>query len=159
MTLETIKQLNDELASSPILIAGSLPAEIEIEQAAKELGIPFPNDYIEFLQTFGGAMVGPYPIFGLRPVPVMGRNWSVVENTKWYRQQSIPEAAHWVVFSEDHAGNPIGFDTNGIVWIYDHDFGGVARLKNSFEDYLVNHCLKKNVDSCRDDRPDDNSKG
>jgi len=44
MKLETIRQLNDELASSPILIAAGLPVGNEIEQAAKELGIPFSND-------------------------------------------------------------------------------------------------------------------
>lgn len=141
------------------LVASSLPAENEIEQAAKELGIPFPNDYNEFLQTFGGAMVGPYPFFGLRPVPVMGRNWSVVEMTKCYRQQSIPEAAHWVVFSEDHAGNPIGFDSNEGIWIFDHDFGGVTRLANSFEDYLLNHCLRKNEHSPQNDRRTATSEG
>lgn len=142
MTPDTINRLNTELASSPILIAKSLPTELEIEKAAQELGIPFTNDYVEFLQKFGGAVVGAFPIFGLRPVPVMGKSWSVLEMTNWYRQQSIPEANKWVVFSEDHAGNPVGFDESGVVWTYDHDFGGTTRLMNSFEDYLRKRCLK-----------------
>ncbi len=66
---------------------------------------------------FGGAMVGPYPIFGLRPVEVMGDNhWSVVDVTRRYRIDGVAGTEDWVVFSEDHAGNPVvGQRVSGLV--------------------------------------------
>lgn len=143
MSPETVDRLRSEFDSFPNMVAESRPNEEEIEQAAAELGVPFTDDYVEFVREFGGAMVGAYPIFGLRPVSVMGkRRWSVVEITKLYRQRSVPGADDWVVFSEDHAGNPVGFDTNGAVWTHDHDFGGITQLSDSFEQYVRERCLK-----------------
>lgn len=145
MRQDTLMRLRKEFQEFPIIVANSFPTVNEIEQASIELGIPFPNDYVQFLQEFGGATVGPYPIFGLRPVSVMGdEEWSVVKMTKFYRAQPVPGTDKWVVFSEDHAGNPIGFDAKGVVWIHDHDFGGIAQLAESFEDYLRKRCLKLN---------------
>jgi len=87
-------------------------------------------------------MVGPYPIFGLRPVEVMGDDhWSVIDVTKRYRKGGVPGSEAWVVVSEDHAGNPVGMDANGAIWIYDHDFGGLTGLAPSFEEYLRTQCL------------------
>jgi SMI1-KNR4 cell-wall len=143
MTPDTLARLKNEFESFPIMVAESLPTIEEIEQASSELGIPFTSDYIAFLRLFGGAMVSAYPIFGLRPVPIMGKQrWSVVEMTKLCRQESIPCTDNWVVFSEDLAGNPVGFDISGIVWTHDHDFGGIARLYDSFEQYVRERCLK-----------------
>ena len=143
MTPETVARLRSEFVSFPNMVAESQPSSEEIEQAATEIGIPFTDDYVEFVREFGGAMVGAYPIFGLRPASVMGkRRWSVVEMTRLQRQRSVPGADGWVVFSEDHAGNPVGFDATGTVWTHDHDFGGIARLCDSFEQYIRERCLK-----------------
>lgn len=143
MTNETIECLRAELAESPILRAVSLPTSEEIDAASLALGVPFVGDYREFLLMFGGAMVGPYPIFGLRPVEVMGNDhWSVVDVTKHYRNDGVPGTKDWVVFSEDHAGNPVGMDEKGAVWIHDHDFGGISNLASSFEEYVREQCLK-----------------
>lgn len=143
MSPETVKRLRGEFDSFPSMVAESRPDVDEIARAASELGVPFTDGYIEFVREFGGAMVGPYPIFGLRPVSVMGkRRWSVVELTNLYRQRSVPGTDDWVVFSEDHAGNPVGFDANGTVWTHDHDFGGITKLCDSFEQYVRERCLK-----------------
>ena len=142
MMNDTIESLRATLAESPILRAESSPSIEEIENASQEIGVPFAADYREFLLMFGGAMVGPYPIFGLGPVEVMGNEWSVIEVTRRYRNDGVPGCDAWVVFSEDHAGNPIGMDADGKVWIYDHDFGGVTELASSFEAYVRNQCLK-----------------
>jgi hypothetical protein len=139
---ETIERLDAEFAEFPILRADA-PSEAEIARAEQAIGVPFPDDYREFLLRYGGAMVGPYPIFGLRPVGVMGvSHWSVVEVTRHHRSDGVPGVDGWVVISEDQAGNPIGVDREGAIWIHDHDFGGIAPLAGAFEDYLRTHCLK-----------------
>ena len=143
MNPEIENRLRSKFDSFPNMLTESRPNAEEIEQAAAELGVPFTDDYIEFVRKSGGAMVGDYPIFGLRPVSVMGkRRWSVVEMTKAYRQRSVPGTDGWVVFSEDHAGNPVGFDANGAVWTHDHDFGGITQLSNSLEQYVRERWLK-----------------
>ncbi|MCG6154922.1 SMI1/KNR4 family protein [Rubinisphaera margarita] len=142
MRNETIELLRAEFAESPILHAQSFPSNEEVDHASRELGVPFDSDFREFLLKFGGAMVGPYPIFGLRPVEVMGNDhWSVVDVTRWYRNNGVPGSEAFVVISEDHSGNPVGMDANGRVWIYDHDFGGLAELSPTFETYLRIQCL------------------
>lgn len=142
MMTETLEHLQVKLGASPIRRAGSVPTSEEINQASKVLGVPFAADYREFLLEFGGAMVGPYPIFGLRPVEVMGDDhWSVIGVTRHYRNEAVPGTAEWVVFSEDHAENPIGMEANGVVWIHDHDFGSVVMLAPNFEEYLRTRCL------------------
>lgn len=146
MTNEMIERLRAKLAESPILRAESLPTSEEVDHASQELGVPFVADYRQFLLMFGGAMVGPYPIFGLRPVEVMGDDhWSVVDVTRHYRNDGVPGTEKWIVFSEDHSGNPVGMDADGVVWIHDHDFGGLTELAPTFEAYVRTQCL--NMDS------------
>lgn len=143
MNADILSRLDAVFAESPVLRAGSVPSETEVLEAVQVIGIPFDQDYKEFLLRYGGAMVGPYPIFGLRPVKVMDETlWSVVDVTRHYRSMQIEGAGEWVIISEDHAGNPIGMDKNGAVWIYDHDFQSVSLLAKSFEQYVRNDCLK-----------------
>ena len=94
------------------------------------------------LGSYGAGFAGAYPIYGLRPVELMGDDfWSVVAVTNEFRSQGVPGTDRWIVFSDDQACNPVGMDKDGKVWIHDHDFGGIALLENSFEDYLRNWCL------------------
>jgi hypothetical protein len=142
MRQDTIKALENMLSDAPIMRADGVPSDMEIAEASNRLGIAFPITYIEFLRSFGGAMVGPYPVFGLRPVEVLeNERWSVVDVTEATRV-SLDVAKAWVVFSEDHSGNPIGFDASGVVEIYDYDFGGISRIADDFEGYLRSQCLK-----------------
>ncbi len=143
MMPDTINRLDAEFAESPMMRAADVPSEAEVVQAEQQIGVAFPDDYRQFLLRYGGAMVGPYPVFGLRPVEVMGVNhWSVLDVTRHYRSDGVPGTDHWAVISEDHAGNPIGMDQNGAIWIHDHDFGGAAHLARTFEDYIRTRCLK-----------------
>jgi hypothetical protein len=117
----------------------------EIDAASNELGIPFAADYREFIRRYGGAIVGPYPIFGLRAAEPLERNGaSVTQVTRQFRHNRWPGTEHWAVFSIDHAGNPIGFDKEGKVWISDHDAGVLEVIAPDFEEYLRKHCLKLN---------------
>ena len=143
MKPDTWDHLEQEASEFPMMRASELPSESEVDAASKEIGIPFPEDYREFLLRYGGAMVGPYPIFGLRPAEVMGKSrCSVVDVTRQVRSSGLDGVSNWIVFSEDHAGNPIGMDADGKVWIYDHDFGGVTKLAEGFEEYIRTQCLK-----------------
>ena len=138
----TIELLNAAFSEFPIMVADTCPAIEEINAAETALGIPFSLDYRVFLEKYGAAMVGPYPIFGLRQVEVMGNDeWSVVDMTKRFRNEGVPEIQAWIVFSMDHAGNPIGMDSKGGTWIYDHDFGGACKLYSNFETFLWKRCL------------------
>lgn len=141
MTNETLQALEKRFSESPFLKGGPVSRE-EINQAAVDIAATFPPDYVEFVEKFGGGIVGPYPIFGLRKVSAMGRAFSVVNITKEFRAQKWRATEDWVVFSEDHAGNPIGLAPDGKVWISDHDFGQVTVIAESFEDYLRKKCLK-----------------
>lgn len=144
MSPDTIEKLNSEFAEFPIMCASEIPSQAEVESAEEVIGIPFSPDYKDFLLQYGGAMVGPYPIFGLRQAKVMGDNrWSVIEMTRRFRHDSgVEEISSWIVFSEDQAGSPVGMDATGKVWIFDHDFGGVHAEAGSFEEYVRCKCLQ-----------------
>jgi hypothetical protein len=137
----TIALLEQDFNECPFLYGGEVPLE-EIDQAAAALGMAFPQDYVEFVRRFGGGIVGPYRIFGLRKASAMGRAFSVVRITMDFRLQHWPGTDKWIIISEDHAGNPIGVDADGKVWISDHDFGQIVQIAASFEDYLRKKCLK-----------------
>jgi hypothetical protein len=142
MREETWKALESMFARTPIMRAECVTRD-EIDAASRALGIPFPEDYQEFVSRYGGAIVGPYRIFGLRQAAVMGKaEGSVVDETRHFQRLRWPGAEHWVVFSTDHAGNPIGFDRDGKIWISDHDFGVVEVIAENFEEYLRKRCLK-----------------
>jgi hypothetical protein len=140
MRPDTIAALEREFREFPFLKGGEVPLE-EITQAAAALDASLPQDHIEFVKRFGGGIVGPYPIFGLRKVAAMGRRFSVVAMTTKTRQQHWPGIDGWVVVSEDHAGNPIGIAPDSKVWVSDHDFGQAVNIAENFEDYLRKRCL------------------
>jgi SMI1-KNR4 cell-wall len=147
MKQSTLDTLDAKLAEFPIMRAEHTPSEDEIAQAEQAVGFPFASDYREFLLRYGGCMAGAFPIFGLRPVEVMGTNhWSVTEVTRKYRAKGASGADRWAVISEDHAGNPIGMDRAGAIWISDHDFGGISPLASTFEAYLGKCCLELATD-------------
>lgn len=139
---DTLERLDQMFAESPVMRADDVPSAAEVDSAAEDIGIPFPKDYREFILRYGGATVGPYPIFGLHSCHVMDERWSVIDVTHEGRSSGIDGISDWIVFSGDLSGNPIGMDVNGKVWIYDHDFGGVAELASDFEEYIRIHCLK-----------------
>jgi hypothetical protein len=142
MREDTWNALETMFARFPIMRTESVDVW-EVDAASHKLGIPFASDYRDFVQRYGGAIVGPYPIFGVRRAEPMGRNeGSAVVVTRRFRQKRWPGTEAWVVFSIDHAGNPIGLDRGGRVWISDHDAGVLEVIANTFEEYLRKRCLK-----------------
>ena len=142
MRQETWQAIDEMFREDPVLCAGEVPYE-EIDAAAIQAGFRLDPDYREFVHRYGGAIVGPYPIYGLRRVQVMGRKEvSVFDLTREFRRQGGPGVNEWLVFSIDHAGNPIGLDKDGNVSICDRDAGVVQVIAKSFEEYLRKRCLK-----------------
>ncbi len=142
MKEDTWEKLDAMFQKHSILKAEAVPLQ-EINESAVQIGIPLPSDYVEFIHRYGGAIVGPFPIFGLRKAKPMGNeDGSFVEVTAQFRRQRWPGTERWIVISSDHAGNPVGLDGNGQVWISDHDAGVVEVIADNFEDYLRKRCLK-----------------
>jgi hypothetical protein len=144
MNIQTWQRLDQEFTQFPIMRALEIPSEEEIAEAAAAIGCTFHEDYVMFLRRYGGAMVGSLPVFGLRPAPVTGMPWHVVEVTKWFREQGWPGVNEWYVISDDGFGNPIGVAPDGRVMISDHDSGLVRLLAKNFEEFLLHHCLRAN---------------
>jgi hypothetical protein len=141
MKEETWGALEELFSSAPILKAEAVDL-VEIAEGEAMVGVPLGNDYTEFIAKYGGAIVGPFRIFGLRRAAPMGTNeGSFVEVTNAFRRQQWPGVADWVVISMDHAGNPVGLDKDGKVRISDHDAGGVRTIATDFEEYLRKQCL------------------
>jgi len=140
MTPSTIERLDQEFSAFPIMKALETPSDDEITQAATALGVTFHDDYVSFLKRYGGAMVGSLPVFGLRPVQVMGERWSVVEVTRWFRKEGWTETNEWYVVSEDGFGNPIGIAHDEQVLLFDHDSGHKELFASGFEEFLTK-CL------------------
>jgi hypothetical protein len=141
MRPETWQAIDEMFREDPVLRAGEVPYE-EIDAAAAQAGFQLDSDYREFVHRHGGAIVGPYPVYGLRRAHVMGRKeGSVFDLTRDFKRQRWPGVHDWLVFSIDHAGNPVGLGKDGKVWISDHDAGVVEVIANSFEDYLRKRCL------------------
>lgn len=135
---DTWSVLEEEFANLPILRGGVVPLT-EVEAASATLGLAFPQDYSEFLHRFGAAMVGAYPIFGLRAVEPMGSFWSVTEVNRHFRADGWPGVGDWVIVSMDQAGNPVGITKDGEVWISDH--GKTAVIAPDFEQFLRTEAL------------------
>lgn len=129
-------RLDAEYERFPILKAGPV-SRAEVEEAAKAVGLKFPAAYEEFLERYGSAMLGPYPIFGLRPVEPMGEAWSVVEMNRRFRDEGWPGLDDRLIFTHDQGGNPIAVSSSDGVWIVDHDHGGLAKLSPSFESFVI----------------------
>ena len=140
MDRDTIARLEEKFSEFPRARAEGVPLE-EIEQVSVSLGFPFPSDYKEFLMRYGGAEVGPFPIFGLRKAAAMGNGCSVIENTKEFRKTQVPGSADWLIVSEDLAGNVFGLARDGSVYTFDHDFRATMKVAESFEDFLRKECL------------------
>jgi len=141
MRPQTWQAMDEMFREDPVLRAGEVPYE-EIDAAAAQAGFQLGSDYREFVHRYGGGIVGPYRVYGLRRAPAMGRKeGSVFDITRDFIRQRWPGVNDWLVISTDHAGNPVGLDKDGKMWISDHDAGVVEVIANSFEDYLRKRCL------------------
>ena len=137
-TLDTLERMFQE---SPVMCAGGVD-RTEVDTLQSQIGFELPLDYREFLEKFGGAIVGPYSVYGLRASEAMGDDESsAMKVTERFRADGWPGTDSWLVVSIDHSGNPVGLDRDGKIWISDHDAGALQVLTSTFEDYLRKWCL------------------
>ncbi len=119
-----------------MLLGGGPVSAAEIDAAEQQVGVKFTPDYREFLERYGGGMVGSLPVIGLRQAEVMDPE-TVVEITARFRADGWEQTYEWVIISEDLAGNPIGLTEKGEVWVSDHDFGETVMVAPTFEQFVL----------------------
>lgn len=100
---------------------------------------PIPEDFRWFLAHCGGGVVGSEWIDDIRQLPDSHRKFRAeLGATRGWRMSEV------FVIGWDGAGNPIAIDrTTGEVLIENHDFGGIHRLADSFERFLIEGLLGK----------------
>jgi len=142
MNWALLQRLDEAFSQYPSLCAGPAPdtAVHEIDQYA---GFSVPDDYRLFVKRYGGALVGPYAIYGWGRGHAMGDNeTSVVEVTERFRSRHWPGTENALVVSIDHTGNPIVMDRLGHVSCIDHTSSEVRDLALSFENFLTQLAAK-----------------
>lgn len=77
MRPETWTLIEEKFKKHPVLKAEAVPYE-ESDAAATVAGITFPQDYREFIHRYGGAILGPLPIIGLRRSQAMA-DWPCLD--------------------------------------------------------------------------------
>lgn len=151
MTENTWQELDQLFEEFPFVRAGGVPYE-EIDTASQDFGFPLPNGYREFIHRHGGAIVGAFSVYGIGASKMMGNNSdSVFKVTDHFRAKDWPGVADWLIISMDHAGNPVGMDRDGRVWISDVVHGCIDPMAEDFEGYLVNWCFDTDDDDDTDD--------
>lgn len=141
MKTETLDKIDNIFKKFPDL-RGVGATDAQIRDAESQISCRFHVDYIEFLTIYGCGIVGRKSIFGIGMIEDMGVGETVVEQTVWYRGDGWPGVEYWYVISSDGYGNPIGIRPDGAVMISDHDHGGVDKLADGFEEFIVKWCLK-----------------
>lgn len=133
-------RLKDFFDRLPFMRGGPVASD-ELQAAAQRLGVNFTPDYCEFVEKFGGALVGAYPLYGLsRAEPMDAQLWSVVQVTEHFRSQQWSGLESGYVVSMDHAGNPIWIDDEGVLRSFDHDNGESLVISQDLGSYLLD-CL------------------
>lgn len=134
--------LDAEFEEFPVLVAG--PANpSEFEQIEKFAGFSLPSSYKDFVRRYGGAIVGPYSVYGWGASSAMASNeGSVIDVTNRFRADRWPGSDSAIVVSMDHAGNAIMLNENGEIVRFDHDSGDTEMLAPNFESFILDWCLK-----------------
>lgn len=137
MSPETIRRLDDLFRTMPVLLGGPVSCG-EIDAAEQHVGLKFAQDYRDFLERYGGGIVGSLPLLGLRQAEAMADDmFSVADVTDRFRAGGWKSTDEWVIISMDLAGNPIGLTLGGDVWVADHDAGETRILAPTFEDFVI----------------------
>lgn len=142
MTPELKSVLDLVFNQHPILMAGPVHPS-EVPSLERYAGFQLPQDYKTFVVEYGGAIVGPYPIYGLRRAEPMGmKDESARAVTERYKAQMAPGIEKWLIISMDLSGSPIGIVPSGEIWISDVEWGIVERMSPTFSSFLWDICLK-----------------
>lgn len=135
---DSIQQALDLLFTKyPETLPGPV-SDKEIHIAEGQLGIVLPADYREFVQKYGGAVVGGLSIVGLKDAEWLDQSPpSFVELTLKMREWTTSHTTSMVIFAVDSSGNPVGFlPPDQRIFVLDHDFGGKIELARDFEHFI-----------------------
>jgi len=134
MEVELIARLDDYFVDNPI-VRGKPCTIREIEDAEAALNLKFNDDYKTFILKFGGCYLGSKQVYAFSNCELLG-DLTVIDLTEQYRDG---EGAYfnWLIIGFDLAGNSIGMNELGKIALYDHDFGEMVILAESFEEYLI----------------------
>jgi len=123
-------------------LVGKPASREEVETAEQQLDVSFHEDYVQFIQTFGGAYAG-LAVHAFSNGSSIG-NESVVDLTLAFREQySESHLAELLktsyVISMDGSGDPIIITQEGKVLICYHDTGETNLLADSFEALIADN--------------------
>ena len=146
MTEDTWKRLAAQYELFPDAAAGPATPE-EIQTAEREIGLPFAEDFREFLLRYGGAYVGWCEIYGIREPALFRSDTDKTKNQlvmmQSFYKRGFPGIGEWVIIADDGRGNPIGIAPDGTVQRIDHDCGmEVDTLAVTFEQFIREKCLE-----------------
>ena len=119
-----------------IFVAGPVPHD-EVLATIEALGATPHEDYVELVARYGGAMIGPDPLFGLRCSEVMGVDDTVGEATHSFRDDGWPGVMGRLVVSRDGRGNPVVLEPDGRLTSFDHDAGHTYEVAESLEAWIL----------------------
>ncbi len=141
MKKETWNLIEEFFADSPTLKAEPVSYKV-IDEEFSQNSFTIPSDYREFIHRYGGAILGAYSVYGIGSCKLMGNDSdSVFKVTDSFKVQGWPGVEGWLVVSVDSAGNPVGMDTDGKIWVSDAVHGCIDELADSFEEYVLEWCL------------------
>jgi hypothetical protein len=141
MKAETWKLVEDFFSDSPRLKAEPVSYEV-IDSLLRDQDISIPEDYREFIHRYGAGILGAYTVYGIGSCKLMGNDSdSVIKVTESFKARNWPGIDGWLIISADSAGNPIGMDDSGKIWISDVVHGCIDKLADDFEEFICEWCM------------------
>ena len=134
MKSETLSKLEFFFKNFSVAM-GKASSLAQIESSEESLKLKFVEDYKIFVQRFGGCVIGTKPVYGFENSEMLDEA-TVVDLTEEYRKTEGGNYT-WLIIGFDLAGNYIGIDEGGKIMMYDHDFGKMVILAESFEEYVL----------------------
>ena len=115
------------------------PATAEQLEAFEHRFTPIPPAYRWFLQVCGGGTIGSEWIDGIGELADSHEKFERERaGDRGWRMREV------FVIGWDGSGNPIALDNrSGAVVVEDHTFGGVHRMAESFEAFLVSGLVER----------------
>ena len=141
MMKETWDLLDAEFDPFPRL-RGKPVSRDKVYDAVREIGGVPDEDYISFVERYGGGIVGPYRVYGVEPHLASGLGQVLAEENALMRRGLGKEIEGYMVVSADHAGSPFCIWQDGSVWLFDIEFGGRFFVARCFEEFLRKRCIE-----------------
>lgn len=135
MRAKILEAINLEYEMYPEAFGGPTSVN-DILQAENELNVILPEDFKQFIRTYGSGAVGEIIVLGLKEAELVSTPSFVTESLRF--RNELPDGySKFVTVGIDGAGNPIGYNYPNIEIIkFDFDFGGEIKIADNFEEYL-----------------------